>query len=244
MAIGKPKFLLYSRWGEQLGELSVLAATHRQEINSTDELDLTLTQPLAKGDRILWTDGRDWYEHVVDEQSQSHDGGETFDAVCVSSLMWDLDLAHIKLWVAYGITAQQALETILEPTTWAAGTVEDFGTKDFICEIESVYESVCGVAGNWGCEFRPIITVGDWGVVSRRIDMLHAIGEDAGVRFEYGYGLKGVTKDTLAEGVYTAVYCYGKQLDSKTDGVNDRVHVLIERDELLEEFVKTYINSL
>ena len=98
MAVSKPKFLLYSRWGEQLGELSVLAATHRQEINSTDELDLTLTQPLAKGDRILWTDGRDWYEHVVDEQSQSLLNG----ARSVREEQMDAAAAYVALSLVLG----------------------------------------------------------------------------------------------------------------------------------------------
>ena len=236
MVVDQPKFLLYTRWGQQLGELPVLSAIHRQEINSTDELDLTLSQPLAKGDRVLWYDGRDWYEHVVDEQTQSHDGGETFEAVCISSLMADLELSHIKLWVAYGISAETALSTILENTTWTTGNVDDFGNKDVIFERESVYDAVCGVAGNWIAEFRPVITVGDWGVVSRKVDMVQHYGESTGVRFEYGYGMKGVLKETLSDGVYTAVYAYGKQLDTKTDGVNDRLTVTVERDDLLDSW--------
>lgn len=231
----EPKFLLYSRWGDQLGELSVLAATHRQEIDSTDQLDLTVTQPLAKGDRVLWTDGRDWYEHVVDEESQSHDGGETFTAVCQSSLMVDLEAAHVSLWVANQVSAQEALSTILQQTTWDVAEVEDMGLQDLQFEIESAYEALCDIAGAFGAEFQPVLTMGEFGVESRRIRLVKQIGSDNGVRFEYGYTMNGVTKEILSDQVITACYGYGATLDSETDGVKDRVKVLVEDNE-----AKTY----
>ena len=229
MAIsGKPKFLLYSRWGEQLGELPVISATHRQEINSTDELDLTLTQPLAKGDRVLWFDGEQWFEHVADEESQTHDGGETFETVCQSSLMIDLDLAHVSLWVANDVSMSQAISTVLQLTTWTAGTVEDLGTQSIKLQTMSAYEALCEIAGTWGAEFRPVLTLDDYAVAERKVELVEHYGRDIGTRFEYGYSMDGVTKKILSDKVITACYGYGAQLDTETDGVKDRLKVYVE----------------
>lgn len=227
----RPKFLLFSRWGEQLGELHVTSAVHRQEINATDQLDITVSEPLAKGDKVLWTDGMAWFEHTVDEESQTHDGGETFMAVCQSSMQTDLALAHVRLWVAKGITAQEALETVLAQTAWGVDEVGDFGTADITFERQSVYEALCSTAGAFGAEMQPVLHLDDFGVVSRSVRLVKAIGSDDGVRFEYGHGMKGVTKNILSDEVYTACYGYGTTLDTETDGVTDRLWCLVEDEE-------------
>ena len=123
----KPKFLLYSRWGEQIGELPVLSARHRQEINGEDRLDLDITQPLAKGDRILWTDGRRWDEHVVESQTQGHDGSETFGASCVRARQADLSAKQVREWKA-NVSASDAVAELLKLTAWTAGEVSTAAT--------------------------------------------------------------------------------------------------------------------
>lgn len=224
-------FMLFSRWGDQIKRLDLLSASHRQEINSTDELDISLREPLAKGDRILWDDGGTWREHVVSEESQSHDSGETFDAVCQSSMLEDLDLAHIRLWVANGVTAEQALSTVLELTSWEVGHVDDLGTNDITFERCSAYEAVCDIAGCWGAEIEPEVTVGKFGVSSRRVNLRKSVGRKTGVRFEYGHSITGVRKQILSDKVITACYGYGANLDTETDGVTDRLFCVVEDEE-------------
>lgn len=224
-------FLLFSNWYENLGELEVLGASHSQEINSTDQLSLTVTQPLAKGDRVLWNDEGVWREHVVSEPSQTHDGGETFEAVCVSSLQYDLKRKQTRLFVVSEGSAREALEAILEGTAWEVGEVGDFGAASIAYECEDRYECVMDTAGCWGGEVLKEIEVGRFGVASRKVSLLPRIGGESAVRFEYGHGMTGVTKRVGSEDVYTACYGYGKTLDTETDGVKDRLWVFVEGTE-------------
>lgn len=206
----KPKFLLYSRWGEQIGELPVLAAHHRQEINGEDRLDIDITQPLAKGDRILWTDGRRWDEHVVDAESQSHDGGETFSASCVRALQADLSAKQVREWKA-NVSASAAVAELLKLTAWSAGEVPTAAaTATFEFERASVYECLLQVCGAFGLELRQDIEVGEAGVATRRVSLVSRMGGDHGTRFDYGHDLAGISKEVLDTEVCTAVYGYGK----------------------------------
>ena len=206
----KPKFLLYSRWGKQIGELPVLAAHHRQEINGEDRLDLDITHPLAKGDRVLWTDGRRWDEHVVDAESQSHDGGETFSASCVRSLQADLSAKQVREWKA-NVSASAAVAELLKLTAWTAGEVSTAATTaTFEFERASVYECLLQVCGAFGLELRQDIEVGEAGVAARRVSLVSRMGGDHGTRFDYGRDLAGISKEVLDTEVCTAVYGYGK----------------------------------
>ena len=224
MALRPAKFLLYSRWWMQLGELDVLAAEHRQQINSEDELSLDLTQPLSKGDRILWTDGRDWHEHVVDDEDQEHDGGETFSARCVWSLQADLSLKHVRQWVAHDVSLPEIVSTLLDGTSWEPGTLEsDVGSASFEFTRKSVYQCLLEACGAFGCELRSTLETGPGGVESRLVDLVPRVGADTALRFEYGVDLAGVTKRIEDEPVITACFGYGATLDTKTDGVQDRL---------------------
>lgn len=219
-----PKFLLYSRWWVQLGELEVLGAEHRQQINGEDSLSLDLTQPLSKGDRVLWTDGRDWREHVVDEEGQEHDEGETFSATCVWSLQADLSLKHVRQWVAHDVSLAEVVSTLLDGTSWEPGTLEsDVGAASFEFSRKSVYQCLLEACGAFGCELRSTLETGPGGVERRLVDLVPRVGEDTALRFEYGVDLRGVTKRIEDEPVVTAAYGYGSTLDTKTDGVQDRL---------------------
>lgn len=224
MAVRGPKFLLYSRWWVQLGELEVLGAEHRQQINGEDSLSLDLTQPLSKGDRVLWTDGRDWREHVVDEEGQEHDEGETFSATCVWSLQADLSLKHVRQWVAHDVSLAEVVSTLLDGTSWEPGTLEsDVGAASFEFSRKSVYQCLLEACGAFGCELRSTLETGPGGVERRLVDLVPRVGEDTALRFEYGVDLRGVTKRIEDEPVVTAAYGYGSTLDTKTDGVQDRL---------------------
>lgn len=225
------KFLLYSRWWTQLGELEVLKAEHRQQINSEDELSLDLTQPLSKGDRVLWTDGRGWFEHVVDDEEQEHDGGETFSSRCVWSLQSDLSLKHVRQWVARDVTLAEAMATLLDGTSWEPGDLEsDVGSASFEFSRKSVYQCILEVCGAFGCELRSSLEMGPGGVERRLVDVVPRVGTDTPLRFEYGVDIVGVRKRILDEPVMTACYGYGATLDSKTDGVQDRLWCFVTSD--------------
>lgn len=225
------RFMVFDRWGGYIRDLvGVTSAKHSYEINTTDELKLSVPIALAKGDHVLWNDRGDWREHVVNELDQEHGKGESLDYVLEPVLM-ELRLYHVRLSVMKGVTAAQALSIVLDLSPWEVGTVEDFGTADVVLSQTDAYKGVLEIAGNFGCEIRVDVEVGHSGVTTRKVSLVHQMGESRGLRFEYGRDMKSVTKSILADDVYTACYGYGKTLDTKTDGVQDRLWVYVEGTE-------------
>ena len=49
-------FTRFSRWGDNLGRITVSDATHTDALDGTDELSITCAEDLVKGDRIVWID--------------------------------------------------------------------------------------------------------------------------------------------------------------------------------------------
>lgn len=218
------KFLLFSRWGSYLGELrDVYSAVHSQEINSEDTLKLSAPRLLAKGDRVVWRSGAEWFEHVVSEIDQEHDGSETFGYTCEQAMMSDLRAAHIRLFVGNSMTAEDALGVLLGQTAWEVGKVDDLGVGSLDWEMESAYEALLDLAGVFGAELKPTFAFDGEGVSHRYVNLLKRVGGDFGARFEYGYGMGGVKKTVLSDDVITACYGYGASLDTETDGVADRL---------------------
>lgn len=226
--MGGLRVLAYDRWGTFLADLTagISKAKHKQQINHKDVLSIACDALLTKGDRILWRYGGRWRENVVAQIDQEHDGGETLECECEWNVMEDLRLAHIRLLVMNGTTAQQALAAVLGQTTWGVGTVEDFGTKDFVFNLTNAYKALLEIAGEFGAEIRTDLEVGSYGVTSRRVSLVRRIGEDRANRFEYGRNMDGISKEVSDDPVYTAAYGYGKTLDdedAETDGVRDRL---------------------
>jgi phage minor structural protein len=217
------KFLLYSRWNAFGCEFFPFSAEHYQKINGEDELIFTTDKVVAKGDRILWFDGAQWFEHVVDEVQQKHDGAHEVEVTCISSLQSDLELAHVRLAVWNNVSAAFAAEGLLQLTTWKLSEGADETIASYTFERQSVYDCLLDIEEACGLEFQSEIEVGHAGVVSRKLKLVERIGADNGARFDYGFDVKGVTKTTCSDSVFSACYGYGKQLDSTTDGVKDRL---------------------
>lgn len=218
------KFLLYSRWHTFIQELTgVEKASCKQEINAEDTLEISVPYPLAKGDRILWRDELEWHEHVVCKGDEEHSKGLVCKYSCEPALLQDLDLAYINLCVMNDVRAEVALGLILGQTTWQVGIVDDFGTNSMTVEDMTAYEGLIELAGIWGCEIQASFEVDDYGVTVRKVNLRKQIGASKGARFEYGRNMGGVKKRILKNPVYTAVYGYGKTLETETDGIKDRL---------------------
>lgn len=224
------RFMLFDRWGGYQQDLiGIDEAVHTQEINGTEQLEITVPVALSKGDRILWNDGI-WHEHVVNEDDQTHEGSQTLSYVCEESIQW-LRYTHVRLIVMNEVTAQEALSHILEQTDWVVGTVEEFGKKSLALSQTDAYKSILEIAGTWGCEIEAEITVSHSGVTKRAVNLLHQRGGEKGVRIEYARDMKGIEKSILKDDVITACFGYGKTLDTTTDGVKDRLWCYVEGTE-------------
>lgn len=200
------KMFLYSRWGEQLCRITPYAASHSALINGQDTLEFSCNSTISKGDRVLWSDGYRWREHVVCEIEQTHPGDKT-TCRCTSSLISELSCAHIRV-LTKTATAEELLNEILKETRFSADVASTDAIK-LVIEQQSAYEALCSVAGRLGYEFESEIELNGAGVVRRLVRLVPTIGRKTATRFTYGASLQGITKTILSDDVITAAYGYG-----------------------------------
>lgn len=206
------RFALYDRWGNQLKTLSsVLRATWTEELNGEDTLEIVADEAMAKGQRVVWCDGRGlWHEHTVASVSESHDddGSVRTTAVCDNSIGelygdWHADRRPENA------TAAEALAAALEPTRWEVGTVTVDGANSTNYYRESAREAVQKVVEAWGGELSTTIEVSGRDVVSRKVNLTRR-GEDNGRRFAWSKDMTAISRTFNASDVVTALHGYGK----------------------------------
>ena len=226
-----PVFHAYSRFGDYVCRVMPTSAVHRQEINGEDALDLDVSGVLlAKGDRILWSDGVQWFEHVVQSSTQVHEGSEEFSYYCESSLMADLSLKGLGSYDGSQTGALAVLQDVVARSQWEVGAVDVVGSAEFASDPSTAYETLLKLAGAFGAEVGPSIEVGESGVTSRRLNFVTRVGADRGARFDYGRNLDSVTKTVLEDSVYSSVRAYGAQDVNSGEQLSD---VVVSDDSLL-----------
>lgn len=202
------RFRLFDRWGRMIGEVQCERAQHRQEVGGEDTLEIATGAILSPGDRILWDDDGVWREHVVNGIQQEHGSTKEISYVCESSLIWDLGHRCIQLADMKNKDTPYMVDHLLENVPlWEPGEVEALGSKDIAFEKCTTYEALVKLADEYGCEFEPVIEVGETGVTSRRVNVKAQVGRDTAYRFDFKYGLEGVRKQVHEDYVITA--CYG-----------------------------------
>lgn len=209
-------FYVFDRWGRQVATLDdVVSAVHTDELNGEDSLTLTLIgDVLAKGMRIVWRDKfGTWHEHVVSELTVEHgiDGVST-TAYCENSIA-ELLTDYIVEREPTG-SAAAVLGRALESTRWSVGTVEVSGTNHTSWYHVSAYEALKDVVEVFGGELSTTIEVAGSEVVGRRVSLLGRRGDDLGQLFTFGRNLERVQREISSDDVLTALYGYGKSLDS------------------------------
>ena len=120
--IRKVGFTRFSRWGVNLGRLDVTAATHTEALDGTDEIKVTCSDDVNKGDYIVWVDAQGkTHEHIVDDASRTHgeDGTLRTEFTGVNSIaeLWDDWTDDVR---PSGQVAT-ALARVLTGTRWTVG---------------------------------------------------------------------------------------------------------------------------
>lgn len=214
------RLLHYSNWGAHLGRLRAADPVRKAVINGDDALTLSTDARIARGDRLLWSDGT-WHEHVVSAVEESH--GELAEVTARVSWQHDLRLNYIDQFLAHDVTAAYVLGEILKLTGWEAGECDDMGNGTVSLVDLTVHQALLEIAGTWGCEIEPEIEVGSNGVEARRIMLKKRIGADRGARFDYRWNMEGVTRSVEDEDVFSACYGYGESTGSTRNGVDQRL---------------------
>lgn len=218
-------FTRFSRWGDNLGRLTVSAATHTDALDGTDELTITCAEDLTKGDRVVWIDLQGTcHEHIVDTIDRVHDddGAPETQAVCINSVneTWDdwLDDKRPSGSVAV------ALASILADTRWEVGTCDQGGSASRTFYHESVREGLAGIIETWGGELETLIVHDGASIVSRRVGVRAKRGNQSSAkRFTWTKDLVSVKRSVASDNPKTRVYGYGKGVETESGGYGRRL---------------------
>ena len=229
-----PRLTVFDRFGSYVTDLDpadVFAATRHAVINGEDSLSVSTTARLAKGQRVVWRDGQGlWHEHVVAGGDEAHGEGraEVGTYYCESS--WsELRTAPLVIDRRPGlqspVTARAALESALDGTRWVVGEV-DVGTLAGTSWYHvSPWDAVKDVVEVWGGELRADIEAGQTGVTSRKLSLVESLGSGSGVRLDYGRDVSGITVTYDESDVVTALYCYGKGVETEAGGYGRKIGI-------------------
>ena len=218
-------FTRFSRWGDNLGRLTVSAATHTDALDGTDELNITCAEDLVKGDRIVWIDRQGvCHEHIVDTIDRVHDddGAPETQAVCINSVneTWDDWLDDKRPSGSVSV----ALASILADTRWAVGTCDQGGSASRTFYHESVREGLAGIIETWGGELETLIVHDGAGIVSRRVGVRAKRGNQSSAkRFTWTKDLVSVKRSVASDNPKTRVYGYGKGVETEGGGYGRRL---------------------
>lgn len=218
-------FTRFSRWGDNLGRITVSAATHTDALDGTDELSITCAEDLVKGDRIVWIDLQGTcHEHIVDTIDRVHDddGAPKTQAVCINSVndTWDdwLDDKRPSGSVAVALTS------ILADTRWEVGTCDQGGSASRTFYHESVREGLAGIIETWGGELETLIVHDGANIISRRVGVRAKRGnQNSAKRFTWTKDLVSVKRSVASDNPKTRVYGYGKGVETEGGGYGRRL---------------------
>lgn len=207
-----PTLYLFDRFDERLGILpAVGAVTHTEEIGGEDTIEFDCLAAPDKGERLLWRDPVEgiWREHVVVRTDEPLGApAHVYAESSLCELLGDfIEEEHLN-----GATAREALETVLEPTRWAAGAVGAAAVESAMLYHTNALAALRRVEEVWGGEAEASISVADGRVASRTVSLPSLRGAWRGARFAYGKNLVSCTRTVLEDEVFTALYGFGKGL--------------------------------
>lgn len=223
--IRKVGFTRFSRWGVNLGRLDVTAATHTEALDGTDEIKVTCSDDVNKGDYIVWVDAQGkTHEHIVDDASRTHgeDGTLQTEFTGVNSIaeLWDDWTDDVR---PSGQVAT-ALARVLTGTRWAVGACDVTASASVVLYHQSVRESIAEILEAWGGELETTITTNGSSVVSRQVGVRKLRGNQSSPkRFTWTKDIKTITRTVAADNPKTRVYGYGKGVETDSGAYGRRL---------------------
>lgn len=223
--IRKVGFTRFSRWGVNLGRLDVTAATHTEALDGTDEIKVTCSDDVNKGDYIVWVDAQGkTHEHIVDDASRTHgeDGTLQTEFTGVNSIaeLWDDWTDDVR---PSGQVAT-ALARVLTGTRWAVGACDVAASASVVLYHQSARESIAEIVDAWGGELETTVTTNGSSVVSRQVGVRKLRGNQSSPkRFTWTKDIKTITRTVAADNPKTRVYGYGKGVETDSGAYGRRL---------------------
>lgn len=213
----------------------VLSAFVTEEINASHYLDISTSQVLAQGNRLLTlNDMGTWEEYVVVNDSSQHDKGST-NAYGTYHAMWSLQYDLMTVYGddvesggQYDVAASVALANALNGTQrWGVGTVTASGYATIEMFGNSAYERIQSIIKAYGGEVQPAITVGVNKVTSRNVDILAVIGKQVPTRrFEWKRDVTQIKRKAQEAPLCCRIIPIGKSDDVTIEDVNNGVRYI------------------
>lgn len=211
------------RWEAYKGPIKTLfECEDTREVNGENALSITTLARLDKGDRLVWRDlkGR-WHENIVDGvEEERASAGILYTYYCPTSAQIELLGDYLEDKRPYDVSAYAALASALSSSRWQVGTVADLGQAGTNFYHTNAWAAIHGVADTWGGELSFEIQVSGTKVTARRVCMAKQVGEDNGKRFTYAKDLVSVKRSVDEGNVCTALYGYGKSLQTADEDGN------------------------
>lgn len=211
------------RWEAYKGPIKTLfECEDTREVNGENALSITTLARLDKGDRLVWRDlkGR-WHENIVDGvEEERASAGILYTYYCPTSAQIELLGDYLEDKRPYDVSAYAALASALSSSRWQVGTVADLGQAGTNFYHTNAWAAIHDVAGTWGGELSFEIQVSGTKVTARRVCMAKQVGEDNGKRFTYAKDLVSVKRSVDEGNVCTALYGYGKSLQTADEDGN------------------------
>lgn len=240
------RMLVYNNRDEFLFELDpnlVVAATQTQEVNGVNAIDISTVQTLSRSNRLLMSDAMGkWYEYVINGVDDLHDTGKSAIGTYhgVWSLQYDLSITYgedIEVGGEDAGTPDIGMAAVLDGTKrWQAGNIEMGGTALIEMFGDSGWERLQKVASEYGGEFEADISVGYGGVISRKVNMLVALGSNLVTRrFEWRHDVTSIRRKAQEAPLFCRMIPVGKGQDVTIEDVNDGVRY-IEDSEAAEAY--------
>lgn len=205
------------RWEAYKGPIKTLfECEDTREVNGENALSITTLARLDKGDRLVWRDlkGR-WHENIVDGvEEERASAGILYTYYCPTSAQIELLGDYLEDKRPYDVSAYAALASALSSSRWQVGTVADLGQAGTNFYHTNAWAAIHDVADTWGGELSFEIQVSGTKVTARRVCMAKQVGEDNGKRFTYAKDLVSVKRSVDEGNVCTALYGYGKSLQT------------------------------
>lgn len=205
---------------EQITKIFYTSATHVEEINGENSLDLVTNNKVDKYDAIIFKDRlENWQEFLVQETEEARDG---FRRVYAEHSVYELHDFIVRDKRPEDRTVDYILSEILQDTRWEAGTSNIGGVFSMSFYYLSAYESLKKLVKEVNGEIEFEITVVNNRVTSRKINIKQAIGQDRGQIFAYNKNLVGV-KRSIKDDVVTAIVGRGRGEEISENGWGRRI---------------------
>lgn len=229
------RIMVFSRTGAPLGEINpndVLAAVLREEINGEHSLEITTTQVLEKGVRLLHQDGQGkWREFSVSGVDADHSAGLSVVGTYYCPWSMQEDMMGVTVSVMPGVqspvTAGSALRSMLDAQArWTVGTVTNTATGGASMYDRSAWEAMSTLVETWGGEVDAAIGVDDSGVITRSVCLYAKQGEQtAKRRFDFAADARGIVRTLPDEPLYCRISPRGKGEQTDAGGYGRKITI-------------------